>query len=104
MHVNLGTGQITALRLPPREQAAAIDGLYWHDGHLVGIQNVTTPGRVVRLTLAADGTTVTRIETLQSHHQPAFHEPTTEATRRLGREARRTPQFTVDFHHDKEQP
>jgi len=79
LHVNLGTGEITALRMPPREQAAAIDGLYWHDGHLIGIQNVTTRGRVVRLTLAADGTTVTRIETLQSHHQPAFHEPTTGA-------------------------
>ena len=79
LHLDLRTGQITPLRLPPREQAAGIDGLYWHDGYLIGIQNVTTRGRIVRLALAADGTTVSRVETLQSHHQPAFVEPTTAA-------------------------
>ena len=79
LRLDLGTGEVTPLRLPPREQAAAIDGLYWHDGYLVGIQNVTTRGRVVRLALAADGTTVSRVETLQSHHQPAFFQPTTAA-------------------------
>ena len=46
---------------------------------LVGVQNVTTPGRVVRMTMAADGITVTRFETLQSHHQRAFLQPTTAA-------------------------
>ena len=29
---------------PRGENAAGIDGLYWHDGALIGIQNVTTPG------------------------------------------------------------
>ena len=79
LRLDVGTGEVTPLRMPPREQAAAIDGLYWHDGHLLGIQNVTTRGRVLRLALAADGTTVTRVETLQSHHQPAFFQPTTAA-------------------------
>jgi hypothetical protein len=54
--------------------AAAIDGLYWHDGTLIGVQNVTTPARVIRLRLARDGVTVTAVETLQSHHQAAFDE------------------------------
>ena len=79
LRLNIGTGEVTPLKFPPREQAAGIDGLYWYNGQLVGVQNVTNPGRVVRLTLGADGTTVTRVETLQSHHQPAFVEPTTAA-------------------------
>lgn len=79
LHLDLRTGEVTPMRLPPREQAAGIDGLYWYEGTLLGVQNVTTPGRVVQLTLAPDGTTVSRVETLQSHHQPAFSEPTTAA-------------------------
>lgn len=79
LHVDARTGAVTPLALPPRENAAAIDGLYWHDGALIGIQNLTTPARVVRLVLAADGKSVTAVETLQSHHQPAFVEPTTGA-------------------------
>jgi hypothetical protein len=65
--------------LPPGENAAAIDGLYWHDGALIGIQNMTTPARIVRLVLSSDGATVTAVQTLQSHHQRAFDEPTTAA-------------------------
>ena len=79
LHVDIATGAITPLALPPRENAAAIDGLYWHDGALIGIQNSTTPARVVRLVLAANGKSVTSVETLQSHHQRAFVEPTTGA-------------------------
>jgi hypothetical protein len=79
LRLDLRTGEVAPLRFPPREQAAGIDGLYWYDGQLIGVQNVTNPGRIVRLTLGADGTTVTRVETLQSHHQPAFVEPTTAA-------------------------
>ncbi len=64
---------------PARETIAAIDGLYWHRGDLLGIQNGTNPGRVIRIRLEADGCTVKAVETLQSHHQKAFHEPTTGA-------------------------
>ena len=58
---------------------AAIDGLYeWH-GQLVGVQNVTNPGRVIIATLSRDGDTVTRVQTLLSHHHTALYEPTTGA-------------------------
>jgi hypothetical protein len=57
----------------------AIDGLYWHEGALVGVQNVTNPGRVVRIALADGGTRVTGLTVLQSHHHPALDEPTTGA-------------------------
>ncbi len=79
LRIDLSSGEVTPLTLPPRENAAAIDGLYWHEGALIGIQNVTTSARIVRLTLAADGRSITAVRTLQSHHQSAFDEPTTAA-------------------------
>jgi hypothetical protein len=77
--LDLASGALEPLAMPARESAAAIDGLYWWRGSLLGIQNVTTPARVVRLRLSADGRAVESVETLQSHHQPAFDEPTTGA-------------------------
>jgi sugar lactone lactonase YvrE len=77
LRVNLSTGEVVPLVLPPRQNAAAIDGLYWHDGALIGVQNVTTPGRVIRMVLAPDGSRVTEVQTLLSHHHPAMLEPTT---------------------------
>ena len=62
-----------------RENVSAIDGLYqWH-GQLVGVQNVTTPGRVILISLSSDGATITTVKTLLSHHHNALNEPTTGA-------------------------
>jgi hypothetical protein len=58
---------------------AGCDGLYWHTGGLVGIQNVTNPGRVIRIVLADQGTRISGITVLQSRHHPEFVEPTTGA-------------------------
>jgi sugar lactone lactonase YvrE len=65
------------IELPRGETIAAIDGLYADAATLIGIQNVTNPGRVIRLHLRADGDGVDRVETLLSHHHPAIDEPTT---------------------------
>lgn len=70
---------VLALPQPDAVVSAAIDGLYWHDGDLIGVQNVTSPGRVVRLVLAAGGRRIARLEVLQSHHHPEWDEPTTGA-------------------------
>ena len=67
------------IEIPPGETIAAIDGLYADGDALIGIQNVTNPGRVVRIALRADGKGVDRVETLLSHHHPALDEPTTGA-------------------------
>ena len=67
------------LALPAQEQAAAIDGLYLVAGDLVGIQNVTNPGRVLRLQLDPEGRRALAVQTLQSHHHPEMDEPTTGA-------------------------
>lgn len=79
MRLDLATGAMQRLPMPPRENAAAIDGLYWSAGSLIGVQNATTPARVVRLQLDAAEAAVEALQTLQSHHQKAFDEPTTGA-------------------------
>ena len=58
--------------------ASAIDGLYLHRGALVGIQNWTHPGRVLRFTMNAEQTRLLTQEVLESGN-PLFEEPTTGA-------------------------
>lgn len=79
LRVDLGTLERALLPLPARESVMAIDGLCWHEGSLLGIQNTSTPARVVRMRLDRAGAAVTAVETLQSHHHPEFDEPTTGA-------------------------
>jgi sugar lactone lactonase YvrE len=90
------------IEVPAGETVGAIDGLYTDGNALVGIQNVTNPGRVIRIPLRADGKGAERVETLLSHHHPAIDEPTTGAI--VGRSfallattqvARFTPEGTI---------
>ncbi len=71
------TGEPTRLPQPDDVVTGGIDGLYWHDGDLFGIQNVTNPGRVVRIALTDNGAGIAGLTVLQSHHHPEFAEPTT---------------------------
>ena len=64
-----------------RESIAGIDGLYEYHGDLVAVQNVTTPGRVIRITLSRDGDEVIGVNTVVSHHHSSLNEPTTGAVR-----------------------
>ena len=77
--IDLSTGAPTRLPQPDTVVTGGCDGLYWHRGDLVGIQNVTNPGRVIRIALADQGTRISGITVLQSHHHPEFAEPTTGA-------------------------
>ena len=79
VRVDLGSGEPTRLPQPDSAVTGGIDGLYWHEGDLLGVQNVTTPGRVVRIHLADKGTSIEGLTVLQSHHHPDFDEPTTGA-------------------------
>lgn len=64
---------------PTRESVAAIDGLYFRGADLIGVQNVTNPGRVIRIVLATGGERVHEVKTLLSHHHNQLDEPTTAA-------------------------
>jgi len=77
--IDLSTGAPTRLPQPDTVVTGGCDGLYWHRGDLVGIQNVTNPGRVIRIALADQGTRISGVTVLQSHHHPEFAEPTTGA-------------------------
>lgn len=75
--VDPSTGKSQRLPQPDSVMTGGIDGLYWHRGDLVGVQNSTNPGRVIRIALADGGARIAGVTVLQSHHHPAFVEPTT---------------------------
>jgi sugar lactone lactonase YvrE len=77
--IDLSTGAPTRLSQPDTVVTGGCDGLYWHSGDLVGIQNVTNPGRVIRIALTDQGTRIRGVTILQSHHHSEFSEPTTGA-------------------------
>jgi hypothetical protein len=77
--VDPSTGKPTRLPQPDTVVMGGCDGLYWHEGDLLGIQNGTNPGRVIRIALAEKGTRIAGLTVLQSHHHPDFDEPTTGA-------------------------
>ena len=77
--VDAKSGAVVPIVNPTRETVAAIDGLYWRNGTLFGIQNATNPGRVIQIELDEPRARVTRVRTLLSHHHPALNEPTTGA-------------------------
>ncbi len=77
--IDTSTGTPTRLPQPDTVVTGGCDGLYWYHGDLIGIQNVTNPGRVVRIKVADKGTRIAGLMVLQSHHHPDFSEPTTGA-------------------------
>lgn len=82
--VEIATGEVKRVANETRENIAAIDGLYEWQGSLIGVQNVTNPGRVIVISLSRDGSAVTGVKTLLSHHHSALDEPTTGAIARDG--------------------
>ncbi len=77
--IDIASGRWQRVTNATRENIAAIDGLYEWQGQLIGVENTTTPGRVVLITLSSDGATVTQVKTLLSHHHNGLDEPTTGA-------------------------
>src|SRR4030095_11930821 len=75
--VDPNSGKPTRLPQSDAVVTGGCDGLYWHGGDLLGIQNSTNPGRVIRIALTEKGTRIGGMTVLQSHHHPDFDEPTT---------------------------
>lgn len=75
--VDPGSGKVERMPQPDTVVTGGIDGLYWFEGSLLGVQNAANPGRVVRIALSEDGYRISGLAVLQSHHHPAFDEPTT---------------------------
>ena len=82
--IDIARGTVKRMTVPQGETVAAIDGLYEWQGQLLGVQNLTTPGRVILMTLSPDGETITKVQTLLSHHHNVLYEPTTGAVTERG--------------------
>ena len=73
--IDVHTGKVA--HLPPLEGATllGIDGLYFYNGSLIGVQNGVSPWRVVRLPLTSDFKRVERSQVVEANN-PLFDEPT----------------------------
>ena len=78
--IDVSTRAATRLPQPDTVVTGGCDGLYWYMGDLIGVQNVTNPGRIICIALSDQGTRISGIRVLQSHHHSEFAEPTTGAT------------------------
>jgi sugar lactone lactonase YvrE len=74
--LRLDSGERFTLAHPRGTSLHGLDGMYFHQGSLVGVQNGTGPGRIVRFVLSAQRDQVMRTEVLESNH-PSFQIPTT---------------------------
>jgi DNA-binding beta-propeller fold protein YncE len=75
LRVSLASTTVSALVAPPGVTLLGVDGLYWHRGALIGVQNGVTPTRVVRFCLDPSGRSVRRLEVLDRNPAVA-DEPT----------------------------
>lgn len=73
--VEMATKKITWLTPGSEVVALGVDGLYFHQGELIGVQNGTSPQRVVRFSLSKNRLRLTQAETLEANHAD-FNEPT----------------------------
>ena len=68
LKVDIPTRKSVLVEVPRNVTIGGIDGLYFHEGSLVGIQNGTNPQRVVRAWLNPEMTRVTRFVVLEQDH------------------------------------
>ena len=74
--IELASGAVSAVAAPPGLALLAIDGLYWHRGRLIAVQNGGGPGRVLALDLSPDGLAISGYRVLEAG-DPGFDLPTT---------------------------
>lgn len=78
--IDLSDGTSRDVDPGPRSTAAGADGLYWHNGSLIAVQNGIGSPRIAAFKLSADGNRVTRTTVLENHTQFTVL-PTTGAIR-----------------------
>ncbi|HEX2217847.1 MAG TPA: SMP-30/gluconolactonase/LRE family protein [Gemmatimonadales bacterium] len=75
LRVDLRARDVSMMETTDGVLALGIDGLYFHRGGLVGIQNGVVPHRVARFTFDTTGRRLVRAEVLERAH-PSYQEPT----------------------------
>ncbi len=74
--MDLLLNQTTPLTSPPHITLAGMDGLYFHENTLIGVQNGIGSDRIVQFFLSPEGKSVTGWKVLENNH-PNFRIPTT---------------------------
>jgi len=67
IRVDLRTNDSADVDPGANDTLSGIDGLYWHNGELIGVQYGTGEYRIMRWKLSSDGRKVTASETLEYH-------------------------------------
>ena len=75
LRVDLASRRVSQVESADTVLALGIDGLYFHQGALIGIQNGVEPHRVTRFTIDRTGNRLTRQHVLERAH-PRYDEPT----------------------------
>jgi len=78
--VDLASGESRDVDPGPRNTLAGADGLYWHNGSLIAVQNGIGSPRIAAFKLSTDATSVTRTTVLENRSQFTIL-PTTGAIR-----------------------
>jgi sugar lactone lactonase YvrE len=73
--ISMADKKILQLAMDAKTNPIGIDGIYFHNGNLIAIQNGFRPHRVARLFLNKEQSAVTKSETLEANHAD-FNEPT----------------------------
>ncbi|PQA85695.1 SMP-30/gluconolactonase/LRE family protein [Hyphococcus luteus] len=73
--VDLETGEATQIENAADAHLGGVDGLYYHEGVLIGVQNGTTPQRIVRIGLDEAGASAVSFTVLQQNLAD-WNEPT----------------------------
>lgn len=63
--IDIDTGALRYLDAPAGRPVYGIDGLYWYDGDLIGIQNGLQPWRLLRMELDADKTRIDNVSVIE---------------------------------------
>ena len=75
LHVDLATKAVTRVGDAPNSTSLGCDGIVWHRGSIIAVQNGVAPARVMRFVLDSGGHRVTRAEVLDRNSAVA-DEPT----------------------------
>ncbi len=75
LRVDLETGMVTRLDDAPGTTSLGCDGLVWHNGAIIGVQNGVAPARIMRFVLDRTGVRIERAELLDRNTRVA-DEPT----------------------------
>lgn len=73
--IDLPSGEVGEIANPSNAHLGGVDGLYLYKGDLIGVQNGTTPQRIVRIDLDKSGRVAKTLTVLQQA-LPEWNEPT----------------------------